>query len=378
MTKKNYSIKESFKNIEDPRIGPVHQLIDVIVITISAVICGADDWPSVVQFGKSKEEWLQSILELSGGIPGVDTFRRVFTLLDPKKFEDGFLRWVKSISKNMKGEIIAIDGKVSRRAFESGENGQSAIHLVSAWAVKNKLILGQRKVDRKSNEITAIPELLDILELEEAVVTIDAMGCQENIAGKIIEKGGNYVLALKGNQGNTLEGTEHLFKHYEKDNYDEIYDTYQDQTFDHGRIEKRIYRTITEIDFIREFTKKKWPGLKSIAMVESTRESKLTGEKTTEKRYYLSSLSGNAKEIGDAIRGHWGVENSLHWNLDISFREDDSRMRKGNSAENFALIRRLALSLLKRDTKTKLGIKNKRLKAGWDEDYLLGLLCNIK
>lgn len=311
---------------------------------------------------------------MPSGIPGENTFRRVFTVLDPEEFEQGFLLWVKGVSKFVDGEIIAIDGKMARRAFKTGNNGQSAIHLVSAWAVKNRLILGQKKVKQKSNEITAIPKLLRVLALKGCIVTIDAMGCQEDIAEQIIKSEGDYVLALKGNQGNTREAVEYLFEQHKKDDYQNIYDQHQDFDVGHGRIEKRIYRTITEPKFVREYTDKEWVGLKSLIMVEATREDKRTGNTSTEVRYYLSSLNGNAKQAGEAVRSHWGVENSLHWSLDVSFREDDSRMRKGNSAENFGLIRRLALSLLKRDKTTRRGIKNKRLKAGWDHEYLMRLI----
>ena len=280
---------------------------------------------------------------------------------------------MKHLAQKFSG-VIAIDGKACRRAHETGKSGQESIRMVSAWSAQNRLILGQEKVSEKSNEITAIPKLLEVLELSGAIVTIDAMGCQEDIAEKIIAGGGEYVLSLKGNQGNTLEAVAYAFKQSKNIQYQDIFDQYETRDVGHGRIEKRIIRTITEVSIVREWSQKAWKSLKSIGMVESTREDKRTGETTTEMRYYLSSLGGNAKEFGQAVRDHWSIENTLHWSLDMAFREDESRMRSGNSAENFALIRRLALSILKKDTTLKLGIKNKRLAAGWSETYLLHLL----
>lgn len=365
---------EHFNQVKDPRVGPVHLLLDIIVITICAVLGGADDWGSIVEFGDAKKGWFGTFLPLSHGIPSEDTFRRVFTVLDPKEFARGFVSWVHGLAHTFSG-VIAIDGKALRRAHETGKSGQESIRMVSAWSAQNRLILGQEKVTEKSNEITAIPKLLQVLNLHDAIVTIDAMGCQEEIAEKIVHGGGNYVLSLKGNQGNTLDAVVYAFAQSKHDTYRDICDQIETHDVGHGRIETRIYRTITDVEVVREWSQKAWRSLRSIGMVESTREDKRTGEKTMEVRYYLSSLRGNAKEFGTAVRDHWSIENRLHWSLDMAFREDESRMRMGNSAENFALIRRLALSLLKKETTLKLGIKNKRLAAGWDEQYLLKLLA---
>lgn len=343
------------------------------MITICAVLSGADDWGSIVEFGEAKKGWFRTILELPHGIPGDDTFRRVFTVLNPKEFQQGFVSWVKHLAQKFSG-VIAIDGKALRRAHETGKSGQESIRMVSAWSVENRFILGQEKVNEKSNEITAIPAVLNVLDLAGAIVTIDAMGCQEDIAEKISTGGGDYVLSLKGNQGNTLDAVVYAFAQSEKNQYQDVCNQYETHDVGHGRIETRIYRTMTDVSVVREWSQKAWISLKSIGMVESTREDKRTGEATTEIRYYLSSLEGDAQEFGTAVRAHWSIENTLHWSLDMAFREDESRMRSGNSAENFALIRRLALSLLKKDTTIKLGIKNKRLAAGWSETYLLHLL----
>lgn len=366
--KKAVAIVEHFKNIEDPRIdrGKLHNLMDIIAIAICAVICGADTWEDMELFGEAKHEWLKQFLELPNGIPSHDTFGRVFSIISPVEFQRSFLNWIKAISESIEREVVAIDGKTSRRSYDRGK-GKGAIHMVSAWATANRVVLGQVKTDDKSNEITAIPEFLDILALKGCIVTIDAMGCQKSIAAGIIEKEADYVLALKGNQGTLHEDIKLFFEDAKETGFKGIrHDFHETIDGDHGRIETRRYYTISDIEWLEG--KADWKGLKSIGMVESKRE---IGEKVTKEiRYYISSLPGNAKQFGDAVRRHWGIENSLHWVLDVVFREDECRVRKGYAAENFAVLRHIALNLVREEKSIKRGVKGKRLKAGWDNDYL--------
>ena len=332
------SIKDHFSRLSDPRIlrKTRHKLVDVIVITLCAVIAGADDWVEIAAFGKEKEQWFKTFLELPGGIPSHDTFGRVFWLINPEEFAKCFVSWIRSAFPMGDSDVIAIDGKTARRSHDR-INGKSAIHVVSAWAVRNRVILGQVKTEDKSNEITAIPELLKVLDINGCVVTTDAMGCQKEIARQIVDQGADYVLSLKGNQGNLHKEVELLFD---------------------------------DVDWFEE--KSKWKKLTTFGMVESTRE---IGDQTTqETRYFISSLPCDAKRFAEAARDHWGVENSLHWCLDISFREDDSRVRNGHAPENLAIIRRFALSLIKQDPQRKIGIKASRKRAGWSSHYLLHLL----
>jgi len=335
------------------------------------VICGADGPVDVEQYGHEKYDWLRSFLALPNGIPSHDTIGRVLARIDPKQFQSCFLRWMRCICQLTSGEVIPIDGKTLRHSYDT-ELEQSAIHMVSAWATTNRMVLGQVKVAEKSNEITAIPELLDALDLTECIVTIDALGCQKEIATRIIDKGADYVLAVKGNQ-------EHLYTDI-KQQFDTLiqqashqsaldyYETYDEQ---HGRAERRRYWTTSLLTALR--TKDQWQGLKTIGMVESERS--IQGETSIEQRYYILSLPNDARIFGSSVRAHWGIENLVHWVLDVAFREDMSRIRMAHGPENFALIRHIALNLLRQESSFKGSIKTKRLKAGWNNAYLAKVLC---
>ncbi|QQZ27769.1 ISAs1 family transposase [Thiothrix subterranea] len=363
------SIVEHFASIPDPRMDrrKRHKLSDIFFITLCAVICGADDWASIEQFGRAKEKWFTRVLDLKHGIPSHDTFGRVFALIDTQKFSECFSRWVADLCDLSEGEIIAIDGKCLRRSLDSASD-KAAIYMVSAWATKNQLVLGQQRVDDKSNEITAIPKLLMQLNITGAVVTLDAMGCQTAIAQQIVDKDADYLLSLKGNQG-TLHQDVKLF--FESANTcPPIGHTSYDGG--HGRIETRIVRATSDIKWLKK-DHPHWAKLTSIIAVTAIRECK---DKTTEEtRYFISSMdASNPERLGQIVRAHWGIENNLHWVLDYAFREDDQRMRSGNGDANMAVVRHIALNLVKTEKTVKLGVKNKRLNAGWDEDYLLKIV----
>ena len=365
----NTRLLDYFSDVTDPRVErtKLHKLEDILAIAICATICGAQGWYEMAFFGQCKQQWFETFLELPNGIPTDDTFRRVISALQPDEFEACFQRWTKAVS-NQQRDIIAIDGKTLRRSHDNA-NDKSAIHIVSAWACENKMVFGQVATDEKSNEITAIPKLLEMLVLEGSVVTIDAMGCQKKIAEKIIDNNGDYLFSLKGNHG-TLHKEVKLFMDdaiAKGGDYD-----YNDTTDGgHGRVEIRKVWYCQDVQWIQDL--KDWPGLSSLVAVESQRM--IGDEISTERRFFISSLSGiDAKSIGHMIRSHWGVENKLHWSLDVSFGEDDCRIRKGFGAENVSRLRRIALNLLKQDETANCSIKAKQNKAGWDEKYIQKLL----
>lgn len=369
------SITNHFATLPDPRTGNAtqHLLLDIVVIAICATICGADGWEDIELWAHANEVWLRTFLELPHGIPSHDTFRRVFLLLDPEQFRRCFLSWVRTISKLTKGQVIAMDGKKLRRSQDRG-CGKKALSLVSAWATTNGVVLGQRKVTAKSNEMKAIPELLKLLDVTGCIVTVDALNCQTKIAAQIKAQTADYIFAVKENQGKLYAELKDLFDGCHAENFKQVPHGHE-RTVDkgHGRIEIRECRTLSDPEFL-EYVQQRhhWAGLQTVVMLAA--ERRINGKHTRSIRYYISSLPNDAKRLLQSIRQHWGIENRLHWVLDIAFREDESRMRKGNSPENFAMIRHMALSLLKQEQSAKIGVKAKRLKAAWDRDYLLKVL----
>jgi len=368
------SIRQCFADVSDPRREHrrLHRLWDIIAITICAVVGNADSWVEVARYGVRKRAWLETFLELPNGIPSHDTFNRVFALLDPTALQQGFGHWMEALVEATAGRLVAIDGKTLRHSFDRAD-GKGPLHLVSAWASENRLVLGQYPVDSKSNEITAIPELIQMLDLSGAIVTIDAMGCQKEIAAGLDDAGADYVLALKGNQETLyadvqqvfLDGLEYDFAGLEHHEYQTVDDN-------HGRAETRTYHIVPAPKELKQ-RHADWQGLRSLGMEFSECQ---VGEQeaTCETRFFISSLAPRVKTFARAVRGHWGIENSLHWVLDISFREDDSRLRKDHGPENLALLRRLAVSLLHQEDTRKVGVACKRKEAGWDNNYLLEVL----
>ena len=376
------SIIEHFMELPDPRgaRGKRHPLTVILTIAIMAVICGNDDFEGMEEFGNSKRVWLSGFLELPHGIPSVDTFRRVFAALDPQAFERCFMSWMKGLVGSLEGKLIAIDGKTLRRSFERAWAPHSAVHMVSAFVQANAVVFAQVAVEDKSNEITAIPKLLELLDIHGATVSIDAMGCQKAIAQKIKEGGGEYVLALKGNQGVLHDKTVALLDEAIRQDFKGmIFDHYRETDAGHGRIEERTLWITPEIEHLGESIQG-FEGLAGVAVVEARREvagkEPGAGNQTgVERRYYLfSHQEMTARRIADFVRGHWSVENQLHWTLDVQFNEDQSRVREGYAAENLSRVRRIALNLLKQEKTCKKGIAIKRLKAGWDTAYLLKVL----
>lgn len=375
--KVSQSIEQYFGDLEDPRVErtKLHKLMDILVIAICAVIAGADNWEDVEEFGKSRLEWLKTFLELPNGIPSHDTFTRVFARLDPEQFQACFLRWMKAVSEVIGGQVIAIDGKFVRGSQDQ-KLGKTAIDMVSAWASANHLVLGQRKVDEKSNEITAIPPLLEALEVAGCTVTIDAMGCHPEIAAKIVEREGNYTLALKENQGNLYEDVVRLFDDLEDSQF-QAYPFEYTRTVnkDHGRIEIRECWTISDAEVLQHLRGfDNWPNLSTVSKIRS--ERRCGTEHSQEDRYHLASFRG-AEHVLKTVRSHWSIENELHWTLDLAFDEDRCRVRKDHGPENFTLLRHMALNLLKQEKTCKRGIQGKRLLAAWNPDYLLKVLAGF-
>lgn len=370
------TITKHFVDLEDPRIlkKERHSLLSIIVIAICAVICGADTWVDIEEFGIARIDWFQSFLELPNGIPSHDTFGRVFSVLNADEFGACFLSWVQELVKQTHGQIIPIDGKTVRRSHNAGA-GKGAIHMVSAWACTNRVVLGQYKVDEKSNEITAIPALLKLLSIEGSTITIDAMGAQKEIVKQITSQKADYVIGLKENQKSLYEAVADTYTQSKAVGFKNIdHTSYETREKDHGRIEKRTYYAITDADHIDYLNPTgEWANLRSIGIVESSRTIK--GHTSAEVRYYLMSSTKGAIELARAVRGHWAIENSLHWVLDIAFREDESRVRIGHADENFSTLRRIALNLI-RQQPDKGSVKTKRHRAAWNQAYLLQLLSS--
>jgi len=374
-----------FDELEDPRMERtrLHRLDDILAIAILAVICGAEGWTDIEEFGKSKFDWLKTILHLPNGIPSHDTFGRVFSLLDPDAFERCFLAWVEELVDVTGEHGLHIDGKTLRHSFDAASS-KAAIHMISVWSSKAEMVLSQRATDDKSNEITAIPELLDLISLHGAVVTIDAIGCQKSIVAKIVEGGGDYILAVKDNQPTLHEELKLLFDEAIKADFEHMGYDYDEQVEKgHGRIETRRVWVTRDVEWLR--ARGEWLGLRSVVCVDRERlvlnpADPSTPRKTAhERRYFISSLDHrdrgrDARYFGGHIRDHWKVENQLHWSLDVSFSEDASRVRLGHGAENLSRLRRMALNLLKQEKSVKRGIACKRMKAGWDQAYLLKVL----
>jgi predicted transposase YbfD/YdcC len=371
------SLEDCFSGLPDPRVQGRcdHKLIDMIIITVCAVICGADSWTGVETFGQAKQSWLKRYLDLPNGIPSHDTFGRVFASLNAEAFQAGFSRWVETVFRVTKGQVVAIDGKTVRRSHDQ-TIGQDAIHMVSAWASQNGIALGQRKVDGKSNEITAIPELLRLLDVSGCTVTIDAMGCQRHIAQAIRDAKADYVLQVKDNQPNLRQDLEDWFAYGDQQAFKDLAYAYHETiNKSKGRVEIRRCWAIADpvaFEYIRHYDA--WADLQTIVRVQ--RECRVHGKTSVETAYYISSLPNEAELLLDATRHHWTIENSFHWVLDVTFREDDSRIRSGDSPQNFAVFRHLALNILKQDP-SKMSLKQKRFRAGLDDAFLLELLTRV-
>ena len=371
------SITKHFGELSDPRTGNarMHIFLEILIIAILAVICGADGWSDVELFGKNKKSWLKTFLELPKGIPSHDTFGRVFGKIKPEEFQKHFMAWVQAVEKLTTGQVIAVDGKQLRRSHDR-EAGKAAIYMVSAWATQNQLVLEQTKVADKSNEITAIPALLQLLDITGCIVTVDAIGTQTKIAETIVAGGGDYLLAVKENQGHLYEDIHCLFEVDVAHGIEQAQHSHaQTVNKGHGRLEIRDCWVTEKAEYLALVRKRQnWKGLRSIVRIVSQRH---IGEKVEmQTRYFISSLPADAKMILKAKRSHWKIENQVHWVMDLAFREDESRVRKDHSAENLAVLRHLALNLLKRDKTAKGGIHAKRLQAGWNNDYLLSILKN--
>jgi predicted transposase YbfD/YdcC len=364
-------IQDHFQSLPDPRrLRVMYPLINVVTIALCAVICGADDFVAIAEFGRQKKKWFAKFLDLSAGIPSHDRFNAIFAAIKPAEFEKCLLSWITDLQEITAGQVVAIDGKTLRRSYDT-TNGKAAIHMVSAWATANCISLGQVVVDAKSNEITAIPQLLEILDVSGCLVTIDAMGCQTQIAADIVAGGADYVLAVKDNQPTLSDGVREFFEDQMEDDFARTkVSRHQTDEQGHGREELRSYYVCSVPDDLPD--RGRWTKLMAIGMVIS--DTLRGGKASLEIRYYILSKMMSARRFAATVRGHWGIENRLHWQLDVTFGEDQSRIRRGHADANFSILRRTALSMLKNNASKKLGVKNKRLTAAWNEDYLLEIL----
>jgi predicted transposase YbfD/YdcC len=366
---------EAFGDLPDPRSerNQDHPLLSILLIALCAVISGADNWVDIDGYGKAKQTWLESILELPNGIPSHDTFGRVFRFINPQAFQERFLKWVQSWRVGQLQGVVALDGKQMRGAKEVPMD-KAGLYMVSAWAAEQGIVLGQRKVDDKSNEITAIPELLEVLAIEGCVVTIDAMGCQTEIAEKIIAREADYMLAVKGNQGTLAEDVTDLFDGFEQAHWHEVVHDYSKTVNkDHARLEIRECWVVSEPDYLsylRRFAD--WKNLNSLVKVVAHRQ--VNGKTTTATRYFISSLTPTAGRALAICRDHWHIENSLHWILDVAFDQDHNRVHKDHAPANLAVLQHIALNLVKQEKSTRASVKTKRLRAGWDNAYLWKVL----
>jgi predicted transposase YbfD/YdcC len=366
-------IEEHFATLPDPRRREgIYPLVNIVVIALCAVISGADDFVAITRWARIKRAWLAKFLDLSAGIPSHDRFNAIFQAIKPAEFEKCLLSWITALHEVTDGQVVAIDGKTLRRSFDAA-GGKSAIHMVSAWATANHISLGQVVVDEKSNEITAIPKLLEILDISGCLVTIDAMGCQREIAQKIVNQQADYVLAVKDNQPKLCQAIGDFFSEHLEDDLKQVsHRCHETHEKGHGRSDDRYYYLAKLPD---DFPlADQWPGIKAIGMAVRVTEHD-DGRASDDVRYYITSRYLNGKRFANAVRGHWGIENSLHWQLDVTFQEDQCRVRKGHADANFSLLRRTSLSLLKNNKTEKVGIKNKRLCAAWNDDYRLQVLC---
>ena len=376
MASSSSGLLDYLAEIPDPRIERCqeHRLIDILMIGVCGAICGADNWVAIAEFGHAKSDWLKTFLALPNGIPSHDTFGRVFARLSPEHFQDCFTAWVQSLTPKLaeEGEIVPLDGKTLRRSYDTG-SGKAAVHMVNAWAVKNRLVLGQFHCEEALEEIAIIPELLRALDLKGCIVTTDALGCHKSTAEQVVQQGADYVLAVKENQPKLHTHLQQLFDRSDDQFHaDSAIDHWSTQDENHGRRETRRYWTTDQIQGFARYAD--WPGLRLFGMVEATRQMRDTV--SVERRYYISTLDNDAQRFGQAVRSHWAIENSLHWVLDVVFNEDQSRIRNGNGPENMAVLRQIALNLLQQDKTTKTGIQTKRLKAGWDNKYLAKILSH--
>jgi predicted transposase YbfD/YdcC len=362
-----------FETLPEPRVERtrVHPLVNILTIALLAMICVGEGWEDMEDFGDAKQAWLGTFLDLRHGIPSADTFRRVLSALNPTAFNACFIAWAQALSGGTAGKLLAIDGKTVRHSFDRA-TGRKALHVVSAWIAENRMALGQIATEEKSNEITAIPQLLTLLDIRGATITVDAMGCQRAIAEQVIDQGADYLMGLKGNQGTAHKEVEEFFTDASATAFRDLDYTFHETVdgSEHGRVEVRRAWASQELGWFQDLSK--WKGLRSIVMIESERT--IGSDTSIERRYYWSSHVVDAKAFGEMIRGHWGIENQLHWCLDVAFREDESRIRTDHGPENLALLRKLAMNLARSERSRKKGIQAKRKRAAWDDAYLLTLL----